>query len=259
MGYVYKVTNNINNKLYVGITSRKRVNDRWSQHRCMGKTEYEGDNSLLHKAMRKYGVDCFSFEVIEEVDNSLLFEREKYWIAYYNSKTPNGYNLTDGGEGTFGFESPKKGVPRSQEVKDKLKASWTEERREEYKQRVLGEKNPMYGKKWSDEYISLFREKSTGENNAFYGKHHTEETRQKISQAQNDRKKKVVMRDIVSQEIIMTFESLSAAGRYIQGDDSYISKACRRKTKTGSNIAYGYAWDFLESVSTNSSGEIDTP
>lgn len=57
----------------------------------------------------------------------------------------------------------------------------------------------------------------------------------------------------------MTFESLSAAGRYIQGDDSYISKACRRKTKTGSNIAYGYAWDFLESVSTNSSGEIDTP
>lgn len=192
MGYVYKITNNINNKLYVGITSRKRVNDRWSQHRCMGKTEYEGDNSLLHKAMRKYGVDCFSFEVIEEVDNSLLFEREKYWIAYYNSKTPNGYNLTDGGERTFGFESPRKGVPRSQEVKDKLKASWTEERREEYKQRVLGEKNPMYGKKWSEEYISLFREKSTGENNAFYGKHHTEETRQKFLKLRTIERKRLL-------------------------------------------------------------------
>ena len=56
----------------------------------------------------------------------------------------------------------------------------------------------MYGKKWSEEYISLFREKSTGENNAFYGKHHTEEARQKISQAQNNRKKKVVMKDAIS-------------------------------------------------------------
>ena len=40
-------------------------------------------------------------------------------------------------------------------------------------------------------------------------------------------------------------------GKYVKGDDGYISKACRRKTKTGTNIAYGYAWNFIESVSTN--------
>lgn len=63
----------------------------------------EKGNSYLHRAMNYHGVDNFNFEVIEEVENSLLNEREIYWISFYNSLVPNGYNLTAGGEGTKSY------------------------------------------------------------------------------------------------------------------------------------------------------------
>ena len=50
-----------------------------------------------------YPKENFNFEVIEEVENSLLNEREIYWISFYNSLVPNGYNLTAGGEGTKSY------------------------------------------------------------------------------------------------------------------------------------------------------------
>jgi len=57
--------------------------------------------------MNEHGVDNFTFEVIEEVDNDRLPEREQYWIKYYNTYVPNGYNLTIGGEGTPSFSRPQ--------------------------------------------------------------------------------------------------------------------------------------------------------
>lgn len=51
--------------------------------------------------MRKYGIENFQIEQIEENDNSILDEREKYWIQFYNSMIPNGYNMTFGGEGSI--------------------------------------------------------------------------------------------------------------------------------------------------------------
>ena len=55
---------------------------------------------ILHKAFRKYGINNFNIEQIEEIDNSLLNDREIYWINFYNSMIPNGYNMTFGGEGS---------------------------------------------------------------------------------------------------------------------------------------------------------------
>ena len=71
--------------------------------------------------MNKYGLEHFYFIIIEEVSNDSLNEREKFWIKFYNSLSPNGYNLTTGGEGALGRKSRFKGVPRPQEVKDKIK------------------------------------------------------------------------------------------------------------------------------------------
>lgn len=53
------------------------------------------------------GLENFTFEVIEEVDNSLLNDREIFWIKECNSLSPNGYNLTTGGEGTPGYSRPQ--------------------------------------------------------------------------------------------------------------------------------------------------------
>ena len=209
--------------------------------------------------MHKYGVEHFFFSVIEETSIDKLDEREIFWIAELNSISPNGYNLSLGGKVPRGLVSKFKGVPRTEEVKQKLRDSWTEERRQEYSKRFSGEGNPMYGKVTSEETKEKLREALSGEKNPFYGKHHKEETKYKLSQSQNNNKKQVYMKDKTTGVIIQQFESLSAAAKFIKGDDSYIGKACKHKAnKNGSNIAYGYQWDFVESVSTNCSVEIST-
>lgn len=93
---IYKITNQINNKIYVG--QSVHIVQRWSQHKYQAKDPTElGHNSILHEAFRKYGVDNFTFEIIEECKIEELDEKEKYWIQHYNSLSPNGYNITLGG------------------------------------------------------------------------------------------------------------------------------------------------------------------
>lgn len=91
MGFIYKIWNEQNNKLYIGQTS-VGITARWSQH----LKQYLTNNAVLYRAMRKYGAGIFHIEQIEECDNDILDEREKYWIAFYDSKN-NGYNSTIGG------------------------------------------------------------------------------------------------------------------------------------------------------------------
>lgn len=94
MGFIYKITNDINDKVYIGQTSLT-VEHRFKEH-LIKAHGLERQNLPLYNAMRKYGVEHFQVETIEETDN--LNEREKYWIAQYNSYE-NGYNATIGGEG----------------------------------------------------------------------------------------------------------------------------------------------------------------
>ena len=93
-GLIYKITNKINNKLYIGLTTMS-LKDRWSCH----KSESRANNStILYKSMRKYGEDNFIIEQIDIANNQLeLEEKEIHWIDYYKSLSPNGYNLTHGG------------------------------------------------------------------------------------------------------------------------------------------------------------------
>ena len=93
MGKIYKVTNNINKKIYIGQTIQDE-NIRWNHHI---REALNGSDTKFHRALRKYGKDGFIWEVIEEVDNDKLNEREIYWISYYNSYK-QGYNSTTGGD-----------------------------------------------------------------------------------------------------------------------------------------------------------------
>lgn len=92
MGYIYKIYNDNNNKIYIGQTS-VGVNSRWKEHLYNAKSN---NSSAIYTAMRKYGIDTFHIETIEECENEKLNEREKYWISYYDSYK-NGYNSTVGG------------------------------------------------------------------------------------------------------------------------------------------------------------------
>ena len=92
MGLIYKISNDINDKVYIGQT-KQELSRRWSSHCKDSKTK----DTYLYRAMRKYGIDHFFIEAIElNIDNDQLDEREIYWIQFYDSYN-NGYNLTPGG------------------------------------------------------------------------------------------------------------------------------------------------------------------
>lgn len=96
MGYIYKIINNINGKLYIGKTINK-IEDRFSKHI---KNAEIYTNRYLYDAMNYYGYENFHIEKIEEYDNSKLNEQEIYWIKYYKTNDKNfGYNMTIGGDG----------------------------------------------------------------------------------------------------------------------------------------------------------------
>ena len=88
MGYIYKIENNINNKIYIGKTEKYLTR-------------------ALYKAINKYGVENFTFTVIEETND--CENREKYYIALYDT-FKNGYNETLGGDGKARLQLNEKRV-----------------------------------------------------------------------------------------------------------------------------------------------------
>lgn len=103
MAYIYKITNNVNDKVYIGQTSRS-IPDRWKAHKHMAlKTECQFP---LYRAIRKHGIEQFNIEVIEECDTERLNERETFWIAFFDAYK-SGYNATLGGSGMKRIDEAK--------------------------------------------------------------------------------------------------------------------------------------------------------
>jgi hypothetical protein len=95
VGLIYKATNLINRKEYVGQT-KQTLKRRMSMHKWRSKKR---SNTHFYNSMKKYGFDSFKFEVLEEIENKNLDEREKYHIHKLNT-LENGYNMNDGGRVT---------------------------------------------------------------------------------------------------------------------------------------------------------------
>ncbi len=101
MAYIYKITNNINKKIYIGKTSFS-IEKRFKEH-CADSKKERYEKRPLYDAMNKYGIDNFSIEEIEEVPNDeIASQREIYWIeklrTYIGFEDCNGYNATLGGD-----------------------------------------------------------------------------------------------------------------------------------------------------------------
>jgi len=133
-GIIYKHTNKINGKCYIGQTT-VGLKERLNQH------IKEKGNFLFPNAIRKYGIENFTSEILEH-NVSNLDDREIYWINYYDSFN-NGYNMTEGGEG---FTS-------------KQRKKWISEHYDEHIENMrkngllymTGDKNPFFGKTHSEE------------------------------------------------------------------------------------------------------------
>ena len=96
MAFIYKITNDVNGKVYIGKTLQD-VEKRWKEQiRDSKKERYM--NRPLYRAMNKYGVKHFTVEIIEECSTENSDEREVFWIKEYGS-FGDGYNATIGGDG----------------------------------------------------------------------------------------------------------------------------------------------------------------
>ena len=134
---IYKITNIKNNKCYIGQSTD--IINRFYQHKQTKKT-----NKHLFNSISKYGLNAFTFEIIELCETCDLNEREKYWIQFYHSTSPLGYNLTDGGDGGNTFQY------RSSEEMSITKNKISEATR--------GEKNGFYGRHHSQKTRDYLRE-----------------------------------------------------------------------------------------------------
>jgi group I intron endonuclease len=195
---IYKTTNLINGKFYIGQDSK---ND----------PSYFGSGKLLKRAIEKYGIENFTKEILEEcVSQTHLNEQEKYWIEKTNAKML-GYNIAGGGQGgnTYTEETKKriseqfKGREVSPETVEKRKATrsknpekykLSEERKkiigdqhrgktisEEQKQksREYNKSNPNYSDLFLEQQKS---ENKLGEKNPMWGRNHSETSRKKMSE-----------------------------------------------------------------------------
>lgn len=152
---IYKITNTINGKVYIGQSID--IEKRWKDH----IKDYKKGEQVLYKAIRKYGIENFSFEVVEECDMEELDDKEIYYIkeycSYIHADESKGYNMTLGGEGNRGLVFTK-----------------------EHKRRLSESRK---GKHHTQVVRKRMSETRRGENNNFYNKCHTDETKKKMSES----------------------------------------------------------------------------
>jgi len=119
MGFIYKITNIITNKCYIGETMKSNPENRWKGH--INAIKNNRGCPALRDAVNKYGIDNFIFKIIIICFDEDRFIYEREYIKKYNSVVPNGYNILEGGEGG-GF----KGHHHTEETKVKLRNSSTQ-------------------------------------------------------------------------------------------------------------------------------------
>ena len=177
MGSIYKITNTVNGKSYIGRTIHDAEKTRIRQH-LNGK-----GNEEVKKDIEKYGKDAFTYEILHDgIIPEFLGMLEKEAVAKFNTVDPHGYNLTIGG----GSCSETIRLKLSKAQRGKI---LSEEHRRKMSEATKGEKHHQYGKPLSEETKRKLSEANKGENNPMSGKTHSEESRQKMSEWQKGKKR----------------------------------------------------------------------
>lgn len=200
---IYKITNKINGKIYIGQTVRS-LTERISEH--LRKRQ-----SLVSKAIFKYGIENFTIEQIDHAHSiNELNAKEQYWIDFYDCITPNGYNQCEGGGNTVGYH-------HSEEAKLKMSIG--------HKGKKCGAENSFYGKTHSEETKKRFSELRKG-------RKLSEEWKKRIAESQN---KKVIC--VETGEI---FNSVTGAAEYYNLKPTHISRVCKGKRKRTGGFHWRY-------------------
>lgn len=222
-GCIYKITNQINGKFYIGKTI-KTLQNRFHNH-CYEALK-RNSTTYFHRAIRKYGKENFILEEIELCDNKILNEKEVFWI----SKLRPHYNQTNGGEGINGYK-------------------YTEEQCRKISERMIGKyegnKNPFYNQTHTKQQKEKWSKMRKGQPSpcGFTGKSHKEESKNKTSQTlknnPNVKRTKVFQYDIEG-NFLREFQSFADAAQFVKTSPSNIKYTCEGKFKH----CKGYKWSY---------------
>ena len=201
MAFIYRITNLVNGKKYIGETALKDPLKRWQSH--LHSIREGRGCPLLRKAIEKHGVENFKFEVICECTHEERYEKEKEFIATENSIAPNGYNVLKGGPGGgfVGKKHTEETIAKMREATRKMMSEMSDEKRKEMysKRKVVrtGFKMSESAKKKLSEYrtgMKLSEETKQKVSNSLKTYHtssetetRAKETRRKISEAAKKR------------------------------------------------------------------------
>ena len=240
---IYKITNNINGKIYIGQSID--IKERWKQHLYKAYNKKEiGYNSAIHQAFRKYGIDNFSFEIIELCEKEKLDEKEIYWIEKLNTLSPQGYNILPGGQKCRKINRQlfcsECGKEISKDNKSGLCRSCVQTKvlitKEELYEKLL-ENNGNFTKV-GDFYgltDNAIRKKCKNFNLPYHSSDYKQENKK------NPYKKKVAQINKDTKEIICIHESIASAARAVGvSKGSHITEVCQGKLKS----AYGFYWQY---------------
>ena len=231
MGWIYRITHIDSDKSYVGQTVD--LEKRWKEHCLAANNPDRYSGKSLHYAMRKYGLEKFRIDVVEQCDDSQLNDREKFWIKEFRT------NVVDGG---VGFNLNEGGVCSSL-WKDKISKA------------QRGEKSAWFGKKHSDATKEKIRA-------AHLGRKFTKEHCENISKGKRGQirhqtpaereKRRVSLQSYmhaVSQYdkegvLINEFQSIKRAIDWLRlhGFEKADASKIRGCTKGNRKSAYGYVW-----------------
>lgn len=282
---VYIHRNTVNNKSYIGITSKK-PEKRWGAN----GSQYDQNQPVFHNAIAKYGWE--NFEHIIWTDNLSEQEAkhiEKLLIAIFKTNCKRysnpelGYNMTDGGDGMSGYVF-------TEESKEKMRRP---------RPSIQGENHPMYGvRKFGEENPNYGNHKLAGENHHMWGKHHSDATKEKISIANSNpssetrekmRQAKIGLYDgenhpnygkhrsdstknkisisksgynakhtlpIINVGKNAVYYSSAIAENDVGVDHSAILKCCKGQLKTAGGYNWKYVYDYITSSGTVIPGAI---
>ena len=223
---IYLLTDTTNGKQYVGQTTNKLFKRLGSHRRT--QTTY------VDRMIAEHGWQNFTVEILDECKTRYeLDEREKYWIATLNTKFPNGYNMTDGGEGNSGYKL-------SQETLEKLSVS------HRMYHIVCVETGMVFdtakeAAAWAGVQESAISRACNGITHSSGGYHwfyqeapHLADHEVKVGERKNKRPVRCI-------ETGMIFDSLRAAGKWAGCNYLSIIRVCNFPTKT----CCGYHWELV--------------
>jgi len=216
---IYLIKNNITGHCYVG--QAKNISKRiWSHLNSSISPEASDYDYPLHKAFRRYGVDNFDLQVLEECSVKDLNEKEIYWIARYDSKR-NGYNQTEGGNYTVAKKLPKAVLKqlKADLIANKLTNSELS-KKYSVSESIISRIN--IGLAWKEDSYSYPLRKVT----AIITNHYNGSC--------------VYQLDKKTNELINIFPSINSAAKALGSEEynAHIVRCCNGKRKS----AYGYKW-----------------